>query len=401
MKILIIPSWYPTPDNEVKGSFFREQSLLFSHDFDIFTLAISPVEVGFFKFLLNLFKRKNKYYSIQKPPEGTGVYYLQLKNSKMLSMIEPISVLIEKINYKIMCKLSFLSLMKELDKLHWKPDLIHAHSVVNGGVFANYLSFKFKVPYIITEHQGLLIQDVSKFKKKIIFQSLKEAKKVLTVSEHLKRQILMNGISIKPVVVGNLVDDALFDIQSEPSVAFKILTVTYNAYIKDNDTLFKCIKLLISKGLSDFKVLIIGGDLEDYTKVDKQNPLYIQAQKYGLTDYVEILNWVERIKMPFYYNKCNVFVSTSIAETFGVAQCEAMMCGLPVIATANGGIDDIINDSNGIKIPIQDHEALANAIIKIKNSEIQFKPEIIRSSVINKFGPVAFKSKILEIYNNL
>jgi glycosyltransferase involved in cell wall biosynthesis len=103
--------------------------------------------------------------------------------------------------------------------------------------------------------------------------------------------------------------------------------------------------------------------------------------------------------MPGYYNKSDVFVSTSIAETFGVAQCEAMMCGVPVIATANGGIDDMISEKNGIKIPIQDYKALAKAILQIKNKEVQFKPDEIRNSVIGKFGKDAFKNKLLEVYS--
>ena len=77
-----------------------------------------------------------------------------------------------------------------------------------------------------------------------------------------------------------------------------------------------------------------------------------------------------------------------------------MMCGVPVIATANGGIDDMINEKNGIKIPIQDYKALAIAILQVKNKEVQFKPEEIRNSVIDKFGKNAFKNKLLQVYNN-
>jgi glycosyltransferase involved in cell wall biosynthesis len=94
-------------------------------------------------------------------------------------------------------------------------------------------------------------------------------------------------------------------------------------------------------------------------------------------------------------------VSTSIAETFGVAQCEAMMCGVPVIATANGGIDDFISNENGIKIPIQDYEALADAIMKIKNREIVFDKNVVRNSVLNKYGSDAFSKRLKNIYKNV
>lgn len=298
-----------------------------------------------------------------------------------------------------MCKYSYLSLTKEIDKLNWKPNLIHAQSVEDGGILANYLSHKFEVPYIITEHQVFLLQKFSDFKIKLIFSSFVNAKKVLAVSEHQKRQILMNGINCTPLVVGNCIDESVFFINKGEKDVFNILVVTYPSYIKDNETLFNAIKVLKLQGITDFKVLIIGGDFDNLYLTDKNNPLFKQAESFGILEYLEFLNYVNREEMPGYYNKSDVFVSTSIAETFGVAQCEAMMCGVPVIATANGGIDDMISEKNGIKIPIQDYKALAKAILQIKNKEVQFKPDEIRNSVIGKFGKDAFKNKLLEVYS--
>lgn len=47
------------------------------------------------------------------------------------------------------------------------------------------------------------------------------------------------------------------------------------------------------------------------------------------------------------YNKGNVFVTTSQAESFNIPCLEAMACGLPVIATEFGGQSDYVNDNNG------------------------------------------------------
>lgn len=400
-RILIIPSWYPTPKNKMKGGFFREQALLFKDHFDFFVVTITPLRVGVVNFLYRYIKKKFTYFDIEIPPDGLGIIYLQVKYPKFLSVIKPISEFFERTNYRIMFKFSFLSLTKVINRINWQPDLIHAQSVVDGGIFANYLSRKFNIPYILTEHQLFLLQNFTVCKINLIFDSFYNAKKVLAVSEHQKRQILMNGITCCPEVIGNLVDDSLFFINKEKRNVFNILVVTYPSYIKDNETFFNAIKLLKSDGITDFKALIIGGDFDNLDLKDKNNPLFNQAESFGLVEDVEILNYVHRERMPEYYNKSDVFVSTSIAETFGVAQCEAMMCGVPVIATANGGIDDMISEKNGIKIPIQDYKALAKAILQIKNKEVQFKPNEIRNSVINKFGKDAFKKKLLEVYSNL
>ena len=41
---------------------------------------------------------------------------------------------------------------------------------------------------------------------------------------------------------------------------------------------------------------------------------------------------------------------------------EAMAAKLPVIASAVGGIVDIVNDSNGILVPEKDEKAIADAV---------------------------------------
>jgi glycosyltransferase involved in cell wall biosynthesis len=398
-KILYIPSWYPTPENKMIGSFFREQALLFDNDIDFFVFTILPIETNVFKFFYLYFKKKNQYFEIQTPPKGNGIYYLQIKSPFFFQLFKPLANMIERINYNIMCNYSFQGIIKKLNELNWKPDFIHAQSTVEGGIFAQYLSEKFNIPYIITEHQVFLLQNYSSFKVRLIRHVITGANHFLVVSEHQKRQILMNGISCFPKVVGNLVDDTLFAINKHENKIFNILVVTYPSHIKDNETLFEAIKILVSENINNFKLQIIGGDFNNLQLKDKENPLYKQAEKFGIIEYVEIFNYVERERMPGFYNKCDVFVSTSIAETFGVSQCEAMMCGVPVIATANGGIDDMINQKNGIKIPIQDYLSLAQAIIRIKQSEVQFDPQEIRNSVLNKFGKNAFKNKLAEIYN--
>ncbi|HPI30854.1 MAG TPA: glycosyltransferase [Bacteroidales bacterium] len=400
-KILIIPSWYPTPKNKLIGNYFREQALILNDKYDFFVVFVSPYKVGLIKFLYYYLKKKSFFFDIQTPPEGIGIKYLQIKFPRFFSWFVSWAKFRDRLNFKLMCKLSFISLSNELNKLSWNPDIIHAQATEDGGILANYLSEKFRIPYLITEHQLFLLQYYTNLKKYNISKAIEKSAKMIVVSEHQKRQILMTRIECDPVVLGNLIDDSLFTISKTKKDVFNILVVTYPHYIKDNETLYKAIRCLLSEQVKDFKVRIVGGDISNTALTDKENPLYKEAENYGITKCVEILNHVDREKMPEIINTCDVLVSTSIAETFGIACCEAMMCGVPVISTANGGIDEMISEKNGIKIPIRDEKALAAAILQIKNKVITFNPDEIRNSVVDKFGRKAFKTKSSEIYDSV
>lgn len=60
----------------------------------------------------------------------------------------------------------------------------------------------------------------------------------------------------------------------------------------------------------------------------------------------------------------DIFVLASNGEALGIAILEAMAAGLPVVATRAGGVPEIVTDGvQGLLVPANDHEALADAIM--------------------------------------
>jgi glycosyltransferase involved in cell wall biosynthesis len=59
----------------------------------------------------------------------------------------------------------------------------------------------------------------------------------------------------------------------------------------------------------------------------------------------------------------DVMVFPSLFEGFGLVVLEAMSCGVPVIATAQGGAPDFLEDGkDGFLVPIRSHEAIAEKL---------------------------------------
>ncbi len=77
-----------------------------------------------------------------------------------------------------------------------------------------------------------------------------------------------------------------------------------------------------------------------------------------------------------------VFVNPALTEPFGLTLLEAAASGLPVVATEDGGPQDIIaNCDNGLLIDPLDKAAIAKALLRAAASDAAYWQKLCRQRV--------------------
>lgn len=394
-KILVIPSWYPSEEKPYLGIFFKIQARIFEYNpqFELKVLPYIITNVG----KKELVKRflKADFKAITKTKDIT----IDLDKFEIYLNTENFPSLVKKNGDVAEIKDLYLHTIRKMIRLGWTPDLVHAHDINWGGVIAKYLHDHLGLPYIITQHSPIFFNYIDDFMRVEFSNAFKSAKQILAVSSHDARLLDAAGLNNNIQSVGNLIDEDLFFLQTERKQKdkFVIFTVGSLSYRKDYPTFMKAINYLVNDlHQKDIEVLInYIASFEDNFSLPE---LLGMIKKYSLEPYCTVIKGCSLEQMPAYYHNASVYIQTSIYETFGVAVVEALMCGTPVVATDNGGIQDINDGKNMILKKNNDYIGLAEAIYAIKQKDVVFDPDDLRNSVINKFGTVAFKERIGNIY---
>jgi len=97
---------------------------------------------------------------------------------------------------------------------------------------------------------------------------------------------------------------------------------------------------------------------------EERAALEAQAKELGVADRVTLLGYWE--DLPDLMASCDLFVLPSLCEGFGLVIAEAMASGRPVVASAIGGVNEVVVDGEtGLLVPPGDPDALAAGIRRV------------------------------------
>lgn len=388
--ILIIPSWYKSPKNPITGTFFEEQARM---------LQKKGHQVGIiFPYHQIRFLGISRFNEETTPPK-----VLDQDIPTFYSFTE--SIVPKKSSPTILdqwvCTKAGMGVFNKYVEEYGKPDLIHAHSTLWGGVLANRIAKNTQIPYFLTKHfSGWVLPGShrpSSFLQKALKKVVRGSQKVFVVSSSYRNQLikLYSLDEKKLTVIPNLCNPIFFENRSKISMAIPVrLIVVANLKIEKNHiTLFRAIDILIKRNHKVFLTVVGDGWYKKtLQKFVKDN---------GLSKYIIFKGALTRKMVLEELNQSHILVSASYFETFGVNIIEALAVGRPVVALNSGGPADILNSFNGILLEENTPFAFAEAIQKIIIDYDRFSPEKISNDCLNRFGENVVYEKLFQHYKSV
>ncbi len=227
------------------------------------------------------------------------------------------------------------------------------------------------------------------FKKSDLYQlknwtaySVKKARKVLTISQASKRDIIeYYKVSEDRVIVtypGYHMNEALSQKSKFKSQNLKDKYGIDGEYILSVGTLqprknfVKLIEAFSSLNPNPYTLVIVGKPGWLYQEI------YEAPRKFGVESQVKFLDYVPDEDLPALYQKAKCFVLVSLYEGFGLPVLEALSYGCPVVASNISSLPEVVGEA-GILIDPNNRQEIADQLLKVLKMN---KDE--RQAMINK-----------------
>ena len=236
---------------------------------------------------------------------------------------------------------SSVNLLKKSAKA-FQPDLIYTSQQTHDMRYAKMLSKYLQVPHVIHAHYT-----IGEWLGKGVLKDIQKAKHLFTVSEFVRQNALLCGVTYENVhTIPNTVDYKGF-----PNIENPKQLLTEFGWQEDNQVILAVGRLDPGKGHDDLlrafadvikdvpeaRVLICGTPSSNHGFEEELKHI---AEELDIASLVHFAGY--RTDIPKLVQCADLFCLPSIMEPFGLVYLEAMAAKLPVVAYYSGGVPEIV-----------------------------------------------------------
>jgi glycosyltransferase involved in cell wall biosynthesis len=238
-----------------------------------------------------------------------------------------------------------------------RPDLLHTH-LVHGDIYGALAAQLTRVPYVSTRHNDDRYQ-LGPFRY-VDRAFASRARRLIAISDAVRRFLVAAGLPARKFETIHYGLDAMPDLPSErtpeetgvPEGAPLALAIGRLIEQKDHETLLRAFARVRAKAPDAMLAILGDGPLAGRTRA--------LAAELGLADAVVMPG---RLETSDWLRRADVFVHSSRWEGFGIVLLEAMLAGLPVVATRVSAVPEIVADGEtGVLVDAGDVESFAGAL---------------------------------------
>lgn len=380
--ILFLASWYPNTTSPQAGNFIQKHAQSVA--------ACCNVSV------LHVVSRVQNEDFIVENSKNNGIFEVIVYYKKISTNIPVVSNYRKFKSQLTAYKKGFQVILEEFKKI----DLVHLNVLFPAGIFALHLKQKLNIPFIATEHWTAFLKSdptkINTIEKYYIKKIAKQAEVICPVSENLKKEMVNFGIQTPFQVIPNVVDTKLFhpQINSENNNKRGILHVSSLKDEHKNITGILNVIKKLSEKRNDFILTIAGnGDA---------NKFRLKAKEMSIPSDVILFEGEKSTQeVAQLLNINDMFLLFSHYENLPCVISESLVMGLPVITSDVGGINEMINERNGILVPPGNEEELYQQLNNILDNIHKYNRLEISNAAKEIYAYEAVGKQFYSIYQKI
>ncbi len=381
-RLLLIPSWFPTPDKPGFGVFVKRHAEEIAEVCDVVILNFDLTDNP------RVTKSIRTEHHIN---ESLTEVQISIPSGKslLLKIFTVVSIYMEFLRFKARFK-------------YTEFDIVNIHVPYNIAVILSpFILFSNKL-LVINEHwSGYFEEDGRYFRTGIITRVIlrllfKKAKYVSVISIALKKRIdEIFNLKEKLVVIPNKLSEIKAPRELTESMD-EMKTFLFIGNFNDDE---KNISGLINAFADAVNVrsdirLVLVGDGNDFEAMKQL------ANQRNIPDgRIVFKGFIPPDELEALYRISVCYILNSYFETFSISTAEALLWGVPVIATRCKGPEEYVDDSNGILINVGNEIELENAILKMADTFRTYDPDKVHRSINSKY-PKKLAPLFYEIFKN-